>query len=61
MSRSILNLLEAHCDCNNIEKSIVVESLRFCNTESNRDIEADILQGDRGAISMGEEIHEEER
>jgi len=38
-----------------------VESLRFCNTESNRDIEADILQGDRGAISMSEEIHEEER
>jgi len=38
-----------------------MESLRFCNTESNRDIEADILRGNREAISMGEEIHEEAR
>jgi len=38
-----------------------MESLRFCNTESNRDTEADILRGNREAISMGEEIHEEAR
>jgi len=38
-----------------------METLMFCPTESNRDIEADILQGDGGATSMSEEIHEEAR
>ena len=61
MSQLILNLLEEHCDCDDIDKSIAMESLRFCNTESNRDTEADILRGNREAISMGEEIHEEAR
>jgi len=38
-----------------------METLMFCPIESNRDTEADILQGDGGAISMTEEIHEEAR
>ena len=61
MSRLILNLLEAHCDFDDIDKSIIMESLRFCHTESNRGTEADILRGDRGAISVSKEIHEEAR
>jgi len=37
-----------------------MESLIFCHTESTGDTE-DILPGDRGATSLSEEIHAEER
>jgi len=33
-----------------------MESLRFCHTESDRDTETDILRGDRGTMSLDEEI-----
>jgi len=36
-----------------------MESLRFHHSESNRDTEVDISQGDGGAISLGEEIYED--
>ena len=61
MSRLILNLLEANCLLDKTLDSRTMETLMFCPTESNRDIEADILQGDGGATSMSEEIHEEAR
>jgi len=35
--------------------------LRFHHTEFNRDTEADISRGDRGATSLGEEMFEEAR
>jgi len=40
---------------------MTIETLMFRHTESDRDTVADISQGDRGAISLGEEIHEEAR
>jgi len=41
--------------------SMTTEPLTFCHTQSNRDSETDISQVDRGATSLGEEIHEEAR
>jgi len=41
--------------------SMTIESLMFHHSQSNRDTAAGISQGDRGAISLGEEIHEEAR
>ena len=61
VSRLILNLLEANCPLDESIDSSTLESLRFCHSESNSDTEGDILQDDRGAISMDEEIHEEAR
>jgi len=57
----MLNLLEANCPLDETIDSGTMETLMFCPIESNRDTEADILQGDGGAISMTEEIHEEAR
>jgi len=57
----ILNLLEANCPLDESICSDTVESIRFHHTESSRDTEADISRGDGGAISLGEEIHEEGR
>jgi len=61
VSRLILNLLEANCPLDESTDSMTIESLRFCHSESNRDTVADISQGGGGAISLGEEIHEEAR
>ena len=61
VSRLILNLLEANYPLDESIDSMTIESLVFCHSESNRDTEADILRGDRGTISLGEEIHEEAR
>jgi len=61
VSRLILNLLEANCPLDESIDSMTIESLRFRHTESNRDTETDISRGDRGTISLGEEIHEEAR
>jgi len=57
----LLDLLEANCPLDESIDSSTMESLRFCHSESNRDSEADIPQGDRGAISLSEEIHGEAR
>jgi len=57
----ILNLLEANCPLDESIDSVTIESLMFHHSESNRDTEADISQGDRGTVSLGEEIHEEAR
>ena len=57
----ILNLLEANCPLDESMDSMTIESLRFRHTESNRDTEVNISQGDRGTISLGKEIHEEAR
>jgi len=38
-----------------------MESLKFHHSESTGESETDILRGDRGAITLGEEIHEEAR
>jgi len=59
--RLILNLLEANCPLDESIDSMTIESLMFHHSESNRDTEADISRGDRGIISLGEEIHEEAR
>ena len=56
MSRLILNSLEANCPLDESINSMTVESLMFRHSESNRDTEGDILLGDRGATSLGEEI-----
>jgi len=61
VSRLIFNLLEANCPLDESIDSMTIESLRFHHSESNRDTEADISRGDRGTISLGEEIHEEAR
>ena len=61
VSRLILNLLEANCPLDESVDSMTMESLVFCHSESNRDTVADISRGDRGFISLGEEIHEEAR
>jgi len=61
VSRLILNLLEANCPLDESIDSMEIESLRFCHSESNRDTVADISRGDKGIISLGEEIHEEAR
>ena len=60
MSRLILNLLEANCPLDETIDSRTMETLMFCPIESNRDTEADILQGDGGATSMSEETHDDE-
>ena len=57
----ILNLLEANCPLDESIDSMTIESLMFHHSQSNRDTAAGISQGDRGAISLGEEIHEEAR
>ena len=56
VSRLILNLLEANCPLDKSIDSSTMESLRFCHTESDRDTETDILRGDRGTMSLDEEI-----
>ena len=61
MLQLILNLLKANCPLDKSMNSIIVESLMFCHLESNRDTEGDILLGDRGATSLGEEILQEAR
>ena len=61
VSRLILNLLEANCPLDESIDSMTIESLMFHHSESNRDTEADISRGDRGFISLDEEIHEEAR
>ena len=61
MSRLKLNLLEANCPSDESIDSRTMESLRFRHSESNRDTEADIWRDGRGATSLGEGIHEEER
>ena len=61
MSRLILNLLEANCPLDESIDSSTMETLRFCHSESNRDTVTDISRGDRGATSLGEDIHEELR
>jgi len=61
VSLLIFNLMEANCPLVESIDSRTLESLRFCHPESNRDTEANISQDDRGADSMGEEIHEEAR
>ena len=43
----ILNLLEANCPLDESIDSGTMGTLRFCNTESNRDTEAGILQVDK--------------
>jgi len=47
--RLILNLLPANCPLDESIDSRTMETLRFCHLESNRDTEADILQGEGGA------------
>jgi len=48
--------MEANCP---LDKSIdSIKTPKFCHPESNRDSEATISRGDRGATSLGEEIHE---
>ena len=61
VSRLILNLLEADCPLDESMDSMTTEPLTFCHTQSNRDSETDTSQVDRGATSLGEEIHEEAR
>jgi len=61
VSRLILNLLPANCPLDESICSGTMESIRFHHTESSGEIEVDISRGDRGAISLGEEIHEEGR
>jgi len=61
VSRLILNLLEANCPLDESIDSMTIESLMFHHSQSNRDTEADISRGDRGTISLDEEIHEEAR
>jgi len=61
VSRLILNLLEANCPLDESIDSMTIESLMFRHSESNRDTAADISRGDRGTVSLGEEIHEEAR
>jgi len=53
-------LLEANCPLDETIDSRTMETLMFCPIESNRDTEADILQGDGGATSMSEETHDDE-
>jgi len=38
---------------------MTMETLMFCHPKSNRGSVADIPRGDRGFLSLGEEIHEE--
>ena len=57
----ILNLLEANCPFDESIDSSTMESLKFHHSESTGESETDILRGDRGAITLGEEIHEEAR
>ena len=40
--------------------SRTMETLRFCDQASNVDTEAETSWSDRGVISQGEEIYEEE-
>jgi len=54
-------LLEANCPSDESIDSRTMESLRFCHTESSRDTETNISQGDRGVTSLSKEIHEEAR
>jgi len=61
VSQLILNSLEENCPSDESIDSMTMESIRFCHSESNRDTETDILLGDRGATSMGEELHEAAR
>ena len=61
VSQLILNLLEENCPLDESIDSMTIESLMFRHSESNRDTVADISRGDRGFISLGEEIHEEAR
>jgi len=61
VSRLILNLLEANCFLDESIDSSTIESIMFRHTESARDTETDILRGDGGTTSLGEEIHEEAR
>ena len=61
MTRLILNLLEANCPLDESIDPGTMESLRFRHSKSNSDTEADIPRGDTGAISLGDEIHEEAR
>jgi len=55
------NLLPENCPLDESICSGTMESIRFHHTESSGEIEVDISRGDRGAISLGEEIHEEGR
>jgi len=53
VSQLIFNLIEANCP---VDESIdSLETLEFGHPESNVDSEANILRGDRGATSLGEE------
>jgi len=61
VSRLILNLLEANCPLDKSIHSSAMETLKFCHSESNSESEADIWRGDRGATSVGEEVHKEAR
>ena len=61
VSRLILNLLEANCFLDENIDSSTMESLRFRHTESTRDTETGISQGNRRVTSLDEEIHEEAR
>ena len=55
----IFNLLEANCPLGGSIDSMTMETLMFCHPKSNRGSVADIPRGDRGFLSLGEEIHEE--
>jgi len=56
----ILDLLEANCPVDESISSRTMETLRFCDQASNVDTEAETSWSDRGVISQGEEIYEEE-
>jgi len=45
--------MEANCPLDESIDSIKIP--RFCHPESNGDSEANVLRGDRGATSLGEE------
>jgi len=46
--------MEAYCPLDESIDSRTMEPLKFCHPESNRDSEAEILQGDRVVTSPGE-------
>jgi len=57
----ILNLLEADCPIDESVYPNTTGTLRFCDSESSWDTEADTLQGSGETTSQGEGIYEVER